>query len=219
MAKKKLELVRTEPRQLSFPLTKEELDAKHQQLVDVLAEKERQERLMAEDGLKAKEVKAGHMAKLNTHEKDIKILREQIASRSEVREVECEVYANPETSAFEIHNPNIAEGRTGRVVATVPMTLLDKSEAEQLNAARDAALTEDEAAAIADSEEETAKPKKGKAAKPKGGDGSTDDPKPKANGKAKSGKAQVSNADMSGVENQPALVTLPGGKGGKDIEV
>lgn len=201
MAKSKLAKVDTQARQLSFPLKPSELMEKNKQLVSVLGEIEAAEAQAADDALKAKEVQAGHNAKLNGLKKDVKTLREQITTASEMREVVCDVYDDPENSVRIVVNPLVSENHPERIVTRLQMTLIDKAEAEARNAEADAKLTEDEKAALADAQaaeaeaEAEPKPKADKKANAKDAKPSSVKSNGKANGKAK-GKAAVSNAEI-----------------------
>lgn len=228
MAKKsKLQLVDTQTRLLPFPLKPKDIEQRSTALLALLDEKDMVKNKKAEDAAAAKAIAAGHDAKLEQIDKDVNVLRRQIAAASETRETNVEIYRNAEDRVIEVHRTDLPLGHPDRVVSTVPMNLNDLAEAEAANAEADAKLTDEEralrdaeAAADADAASKTAeKAAKSTKVKPDAkaegkGSGKAKSTVVAKSGKKGNGKAKVIGADLDGAEEMAPLggKVLPMGK-------
>lgn len=151
MARKRLDKVDSQMRLLPFPLSSDELKIKGEQVLNLLAEIESAEDKKAAAAVESKARLAEYDSKLAGYKKDLKTLRGQIVASSDLREVQCDVYANAADGVMEIHRTDVSERHPSRVVSVIPMNLMEVAEANQRNAEADTALS-DEGRAIADAE-------------------------------------------------------------------
>lgn len=186
--------IETIKRRLKVPLSKTDIAKRNEQLLSLWTQKDETEAEFALATAEFKQVKSMFEARISEFDKDMAIIRDQIKTGSEAREVECKEIPNHETHMIELHRLDVRPGNPQRIVSERPMDLLAMMESTP--------EAQDEAQALADAASAIIKPKKVKAAKePK------PEPKIKASGKAKKGKASVPGADMEGVEDLPPLVS------------
>lgn len=133
-----------------------------------------------------KEEKARLEARKVAMERDASILRNQIKTREEIKEIDCREIPNHAAQIIETHRLDFKPGKDGRVIDSRPMNLIDIVESTP------EAQQEAEALADAETERITAAKKKGRAKK--GDDSATAAAEKKASKKG-NGKAPHSDDD------------------------
>ncbi len=201
MSEEKTEIgIETIKRRLKVPLSKTDIAKRNEQLLSLWTQKDETEAEFALATAEHKQVKSAFEARISEFDKDMAIIRDQIKTGSEAREVECKEIPNHETHMIELHRLDVRPGNPQRIVSERPMDLLAMMEATP--------EATEEAQALADAASAIIKPKKAKTPKAAKEPKPKTEPKVKAsgNGKAKKGKASVPGADMEGVEDLPPLV-------------
>lgn len=169
--------IETIKRRLKVPLSKADIAKRNEQLLSLWTQKDETEAEFQLATAEFKQVKSMFEARISEFDKDMAIIRDQIKTGSEAREVECKEIPNHETHMIELHRLDLKPGNLNRIVSERPMDLLAMMESTP--------EAQEEAQALADAASAIIKPKKAS--------------------KGRKGRA-VPNADMEGVEDLLALV-------------